>query len=145
MAYTRILVWLDDSRSSIAALRQAIGLAKEHGAEIHSLTVQAAPHYQGAFGDIMEAPPISTGKYDRLVQAARAVAQEADIDLRPHLAFGSKGKAAKEFIEENTVDLLVVGYAKTPPFCEWFAGSTFRRLVRLAPCPVLVVKQSLAR
>ena len=140
MVHKRILVWLNDSPSAIKALREAIALAKQHGAELETLTVETAPHYPGVVGEVLEATEASTKKYDKLAEMAKEVAKQADFDLRSHLAFGSKAKTVKEFIETNGVDLLVLGYAGRSALYERTIGSTFQSLVRLAPCAVLVVK-----
>jgi nucleotide-binding universal stress UspA family protein len=140
MVHKRILVWLNDSSTSVKALREAICLAKEYGAQLDTLTVETAPHYPGAVGEVVEATEASTRKYDKLAETAQEVAKQSDFNLRSHLAFGSKAKTFKEFIEKNGVDLLVLGYAGRSALYERTIGSTFQSLVRLAPCAVLVVK-----
>ena len=140
MVHKRILVWLNDSRASVKALREAIALAREYGASLDTLTVETAPHYPGAVGEVIGAVEASTEKYDKLVETAQEVAEQAGFKLRSHLAYGPKAKTFKEFIERNGVDLLVLGYAGRSALYERTIGSTFQSLVRLAPCSVLVVK-----
>jgi nucleotide-binding universal stress UspA family protein len=135
----RILVWLNDTTVSIKALQEAIVLAKECGAELHALSVEKVPRYPAIAGEVIETAEASAG-YQKLVDAAQEVAKQAGANLQLHLEFGSKAKKAKEFIEKNGVDLLVVGYAGHSTLYEWIVGDVFKPLVRLAPCLVLVVK-----
>jgi nucleotide-binding universal stress UspA family protein len=135
----KILVWLIDPTLSIKALREALTLAKECGAELHALTVETVPRYPALIGEVIETPEASA-KYNKLVAAAQEEAKQAGVNLEVHLAFGPKAKTAKEFIERNGMDLLVVGYAGRSVLYEWIVGDTFKPLVRLAPCMVLVVK-----
>jgi nucleotide-binding universal stress UspA family protein len=140
MASKRILVWLNDPQTSIKAVQKAIALAKEYHAEVQTLTVETAPRYPGAISEVVGATEASTEKYDKLVEKAQEVAEQAGITMRTHLAFGSKAKTVKEFIQKNGVDLLVLAYAGRSALYEKIIGSTFQSLVRSAPCAVLVVK-----
>ena len=110
-------------------------------AALQTLTVETVPRYPGTVSEVQSVAEASTEKYHKLVEAAKEVAGQAGVNLRSHLAFGSKAKTFKEFIEKNGVDLLVLGYTGRSPLYERTVGSTLQSLVRVAPCSVLVVKQ----
>jgi nucleotide-binding universal stress UspA family protein len=49
-------------------------------------------------------------------------------------------KAIADFVARNGFDALVVGYVGHSQFYSALVGSTAERLVRLAPCTIIVVK-----
>ena len=75
-----------------------------------------------------------------VIEAARAQAQAAGVPLETHLLPGHPVHTIVALINEDHFDLLVVGFMGHTRLYEQIIGSTTERLVRLAPCAVLVVK-----
>jgi len=141
----KILHGLDGSPGSLAALEEAIRLAKALGAELHTISVEEVPHYAGAIGEVVEEKELAKHKFHEAVARARDMARREGVAIRSHVIVGHEVKTIVEFITAHRFDLLVVGFMGHSAIYERVMGSTCQSLVRLAPCSVLVVKtQALA-
>lgn len=60
--------------------------------------------------------------------------------ITPHVIVGHEVKTVVEFVKRQQFDLLVVGSLGHSALYDRIMGGTCQRLVRLAPCSVLVVK-----
>lgn len=61
-------------------------------------------------------------------------------DLHCEVITGKPGMRIAEYAGENQVDLIIVG-SHSPGLQDYFLGSTAARVVRRAPCSVLVVRE----
>jgi nucleotide-binding universal stress UspA family protein len=71
---------------------------------------------------------------------ARKVAEASGVRLDAEVVAGHPVAAIIERVKTLKADLLVVGFMGHSALYERIIGGTSDRLVRLAPCPVLVVK-----
>jgi nucleotide-binding universal stress UspA family protein len=140
----KILVPTDFSETSKKALQYALRFAEQFGCEIALLYVvePATP--------IVEAPlpvEVLTGE-DEFSMAendlARLAAESHTNDAHSVSSFVRVGHAPNEITKtanDLDVDLIIIathGYTSWRHFC---IGSTAERVVRTAPCPVLVVRE----
>ena len=140
----RILVPVDFSPLSRKALLYAARLAQQFNADL-DLFHAVEPEVPPAFDGYMIAPPISTdatasctGQMKALVTAAHcAGAERVKSTVRCGLAAFEIVEAAKEF----DVDLIVIATHGYTGWKHFAIGSTAERVVRAAPCPVLVVRE----
>ena len=141
----RILVPVDFSPLSRKAVHYATHLARQFGAEMNLFHV-VEPEIPPAFDGFMIAPPpISNGtnascanRLNKLASSARS----AGLD-RVEAAVGT-GLAAHEIVEaakEHDVDLIVIATHGYTGWKHFAIGRTAERVVRAAPCPVLVVRE----
>src|ERR1700719_3621940 len=142
---TRILVPVDFSPLSKKALHYATRMACEFGAEVNILHV-VEPKVPPAFDGFMIAPPVvsnrtdasCTGQLEGLVNLVRkAGVEQVDSTVRTGLAAFEIVEAAKEL----DVDLIVIATHGYTGWKHFTIGSTAERVVRAAPCPVLVVRE----
>jgi nucleotide-binding universal stress UspA family protein len=139
----RILVPLA-SAESLRALDYAIGLSEQTGASVHLLhVVEPAPVMSG-----LDSVPI--------VRDAPAIADEAAAQLAviaggrsaPHRPITSAvhiGKPSRKIIavaEELRSDFLIVATHARTGFSHFLLGSVAEHVLRTAPCPVFIVRQS---
>ena len=136
----KILHGLDGSPGSLAALEEAVRLAKAFDAELHTISVEEVPHYAGAIGEVVEEKELANHKFHEAVARARDMARREGVAIRSHVIVGHEVKTIVEFIRAHRFDLLVVGFMGHSAIYERVMGSTCQSLVRLAPCSVLVVK-----
>jgi universal stress protein A len=142
----RILVPVDFSPLSRKAVDYVIRFAKEFQAElslVHVLEPEIPPTYDGymipaATSDSNGAATNERNQFKTLVNSVRAAGVEkVDSMIR-------RGPASHEIVDvarDLEVDLIVIathGHTGWKHFC---IGSTAERVVRAAPCPVLVVRQ----
>jgi nucleotide-binding universal stress UspA family protein len=133
--YRRILVPTDLSPASARALRLAASLARTFGAEVLALHVAAVSAARGLLG---------------VAYAAEAAPSEADLvrflgpafaglRVRPQVRFGSIEERIAETARSERADLVVVTTHGHDSLSDRLAGSHADRLIRQAPCPILVV------
>jgi universal stress protein A len=141
---TKILVPIDFSPPSKNAFKYAVRFAEEFGGELTLLYV-LEPQSMTGFMAIPEAPAfvesdiVAAGKNLRSLIASL---RNSKIE-RPHwkVRAGLPSHEIVEAAKEMDVDLIVIathGYTGWKHFC---IGSTAERVVRAAPCPVLVVRE----
>ena len=145
MNLKRILVPVDFSPLSTKALHYAARLARQFGAEVTLFHV-VEPEIPPAFDGFMIAPPSipngaaasSAGQLKALVNSVRtAGVTRVESSVRPGLAAFEIVEAAKEL----DVDLIVIATHGYTGWKHFAIGSTAERVVRAAPCPVLVVRE----
>jgi nucleotide-binding universal stress UspA family protein len=147
MAFNRFLVATDFSAGSNLALESALGLAHRVGASVHLLHVVEDP---------VLAMPWSEGRAFDLPRLRDAVVEDAEKRLRTIAAAhqglaisveAAVGTAAESIVRsavEHGADLIVVGTEGRHGVGRAFMGSVAERVVRLANCPVLTVRDQVA-
>jgi nucleotide-binding universal stress UspA family protein len=138
--YTKILVANDDSPGGQKALTAAIGCAGQLSAELHMITVEELPRIPASIDEVAEEKAEANHRFAAVIEAAKTQAQMAGLTLEIHLVPGHVIEATIRLINEHGFDLLVAGFMGHSALYERIIGGTTDRLVRLAPCSVLVVK-----
>jgi universal stress protein A len=139
----RILVPTDFSKSANSAYKYALRFAQQFRAELHVIHVLESV-LSPQFAGLPEAPAFSNKglasaqKQLRVwADSVEAMGVTANMVLRNGLPAHEIVEAAKDL----DIDLIVIathGYTGWKHFC---IGSTAERVVRAAPCPVLVVRE----
>jgi nucleotide-binding universal stress UspA family protein len=138
--YSRILVANDGSPGGQKALSGAIELARKLSAELHMVTVEELPRFPASIDEIAEEKDEANHRFAPVIDAAKAEAKGAGAAIETHLVPGHVVDAIIGMIKQLKADLLVVGFMGHSQLYERIIGGTTDRLVRLAPCAVLVVK-----
>jgi len=138
--HRKILHAQDGSEGAFKALAEAIDIAKRYNAELHTISVEEVPHYAETVGEVIEEKDWKDHMYQEAIQKSMEMAKEAGIEIQPHVLVGHEVKTIVEFIKSNNFDMLVVGFMGHSAIYDRIMGSMCQSLVRLAPCPVLVVK-----
>jgi nucleotide-binding universal stress UspA family protein len=145
----RILVPTDFSEEAQHAFEVALAIARKTGAAIKVLHVVEVPYTQdfSATGDIitnnsmhqvymMQLLEATKGRMHNLIRSVALqgveVVQEVDVD-KPI-------SKINRTIEEDAVDLVVMGSKGSSGLDEFLIGSNTEKVVRTAKCPVLTVK-----
>lgn len=142
----RIVVPIDFSNSSVAALRYATSLAAQVGAAVHLLHVLEPPSLLDDLANLPLFPPDD----EALLQSARKRLQHlARRRVRPELpvfTYARTGKPFEQialFAKHRNMDLIVIASHGRSGIDKLLLGSTTDRVVRCAPCPVLVVRKAI--
>ena len=143
----RILVPLDFSANSTRALDYARGLAEKFDAALHLVHVCEVPSMMTAS---MDAYAIAyTDWSQRLGEEAEAELNRIKAGLRvratTEVLFGNPAKAIVEDAETNNADLIVMGTHGHGAVMHVLMGNVAERVVRMAPCPVLTVREPRVR
>jgi len=135
-----VVVGVDGSPESVAALRWAAGYATATGARIRAVL---SWHYPGAFGlsPYGRAPESVTDEVREEMSEAlgKAIAAGAPgVDVEQALDYGHPAEVLVN--ESREADLLVVGQRGHGSFSGMVLGSVSLHLVTHAHCPVVVVR-----
>lgn len=144
--YRRILVVVTDQPESQAAVREGIGLAQVHGAEL--LFFSALPNYAGPVVDLMPALPSSVTEEaereirrhaERQLSEARLKADASGVRSQTLVAVGTDPVTfITATARDRLCDLIVVGTEPRNALMRILTGSVIPGLITQAKVPVLV-------
>lgn len=142
-----LLVATDGSLAAGCALDEAIALAAETGAEVAAITVWRA--LQGDFGlaypsaamldDLLEA---ERKHAEAALEDAKARAAAAGVKITTRLATGDPAEQICAYAREIDARLVAVGTRGYGSVASLLLGSVSNAIIRQAPCPVLVVRET---
>jgi len=136
----KILVPMDGSPASIAALAQAVTLAEDVEASVEVLHVMAPDDFE--VGSATSASPAALEQAEREMEAAFGDAQRVLKDkLNRREVAGEPVRTILQIAADEAVDLIVVGTHGRVGRMHALFGSVAEGLVRNAPCPVLTVRR----
>ncbi|RMF56539.1 MAG: universal stress protein [Calditrichaeota bacterium] len=135
----KILVPVDFSEQSQQAIKTANDIARDFSATpyfLHVIEHEIHPaYYTAEVVSLFEIDPELKERAKKRLQEFVGVSDESRIMV-------TEGKAFREilnYIEEEQIDLTVMGARSGSGLEHFLVGSTADRVVRLAPCPVLTV------
>jgi len=137
--YEDILVPTDGSAGASAALDEAIDLAAQFDATVHSLYVvdiNATSTESGAV-DLIES---FEQRGEDVVDAAAERASEAGVDAVGSVVTGKPYRDILDYVDDNGIDLVVMGTHGRTGLERYLLGSVTEKVVRTADVPVLTVR-----
>jgi nucleotide-binding universal stress UspA family protein len=146
IALKNVLVATDFSESSDHALAYGRDLARTFGAKLHVLHIaenlmatSVAEYYPAGFPEMqMEVEAVARTRVEDLVTAEDRAKLSAVAIVRTSAA---PAAAIVEYAKEVGADLIAIGTHGRGMVSRLLMGSVAERVVRLAPCPVLTVRQ----
>ncbi len=142
-----ILVPIDFSESSKAAVQQAVRLARLLDARLDLLhvgeTVPVPAFYDTGFIVYEYGPQFAEHALEQLhglVSDATAIEPGKELDVRVHVGVGQSPNVIANEAERLHSDLIVMGTRGLSGLKHLLLGSVAERVLRLAGCPVLVTK-----
>jgi universal stress protein A len=141
----RILVPVDFSALSKKATRYAVKLSQVFNAEIslfHVIEPDLTPFFDGA---TIEPPRVSNGtsasRTNRMKSWVTSARTAGATRIASIIRIGLPAHQIVEAARNMDVDLIVIGTHGYTGWKHLAIGSTAERVVRAAPCPVLVVRE----
>lgn len=144
--WRRILVPMDLSPLSEAALLYALTLARASGATVHVCHLVPASHLLEALYEHGLERPESVARITQKVQqrveelVAVSQAEGAQISVQVHCSEGDAAQGVREWAATLHPDLIVMGTHGRRGAQRFFLGSVTETVVRRAPCPVLTLR-----
>jgi nucleotide-binding universal stress UspA family protein len=138
--FKRIVVANDGSEGGRRALAMACDLAKHHRSKLHMISVEELPDFPASIDEVVEAKEEENHRLHDVLAAARKIAKGKGVKLEIEVVAGHAAASIVARAKAIKADVLVVGFMGHSALYERIIGGTTDRLVRLAPCPVLVVK-----
>ncbi len=139
----RIVVGVDGSASSKQALAWAVGQARLTGAVVEAVTAWEFPTAYG-----YPVPVLDVNFSELATKTVTDAIAEISVgaDARPIRYRVVEGNAAQALVDASAgADLVVVGSRGHGGFIGALLGSTGQHLVQNARCPVVVIRDSVAR
>ena len=138
--FKHIVVANDGSEGGFKALTMACDLARLHRSKLHMISVEVLPDIPASIDEIVEEKTAENHRFHDVLARARGVAKTKSVKLEAEVVAGHAVACIVGRVKAIRADLLVVGFVGHSALYERIIGSTADRLMRLAPCPVLVVK-----
>ena len=135
----KILVPVDFSENSEAALDWATVLARDTGATLLIVHVETVPLTTGGGEYIYAIPEPPT--QELLERLNKVLPKDPAIAVVPRLLAGDPADAIIRTAESDGADMIVMGTHGRRGITRLLMGSVAEAVVRRAPCPVLTVKQ----
>ncbi len=143
-SFDRILVPVDFSECSKRALNQALVLAERFDSSIELLHVYEPPYSVGdAIIHRPDSPSMSMQDYIREQAELMLARMIEDLDcekLESNLASGIPYDEIQRRLDEGNFSLVIMGSHGRRGLSHLLMGSVTERILRHAPCPVLVVR-----
>lgn len=139
-----VVVGVDFSNESESALRVACGITRElTRADIHAVHAAPLAPLPYSYDSFEVAPQLDVAEERRRLDemCARACAGRR---VARHLVLAPADRAIVEVAREQGAHLIVVGTHEKSLLGRMVTGSVVDRIVRAAPCSVLVARPSLA-
>lgn len=143
--FSKILVALDGSGSSQAALDVAIDIAKRDDADLAAVCVSSTPTAiplgpaGGGFDRMVSA---SKKEAEKVLDQAKEKAAKKGVNIKTQVLNDSYGIAATivNYAESKKSDLIVTGTRGKTRLKKMLLGSVAQGVVTYAPCSVIVVR-----
>jgi len=137
----QILIAHDGSDSARKAFDFAVELTARLGARLRMICVEEEiPRHAEVIDELREEKDRADSYFGQLAEHCRARARLRSIDVETVIAPGHAVKVIGNFIRENAIDLLVIGFTGHSRIYEHIWGGTAHNLTSTVQCNVLVVK-----
>ena len=136
----KILYANDGSDDALRALVLALAIAKQNDSELHMVSVNKIGYAPDSSEQMMEGMGTASRRFRGVLQRARAMAEESQVQLHTHVVAGRSVRSVVNLAAELNVELLVIGARGRSTLYGRLVGTRADRIVRHAKCPVLVVK-----
>jgi nucleotide-binding universal stress UspA family protein len=148
MAFQDVLVPTDFGSGSLVALERALdSLGPEGGRVIvlHVIDQRLLEHVRALYPEMPESEGLSRLQQQARDQATHLIAglHTESVDIEPLIVEGVPFLKIVQLARDLDVDLIVMAVHRGPAhFEQVLFGSTAERVMRIAPCPVLIVPET---
>lgn len=145
--FSKILVGIDGSESSMDAADYAIEMAKKEDAQVIALSIIHLP--LSSYGLASPQDEVKQSKEIKEMQKFRKSldrigqnAKQSNVQLKKEIINSQMSVVAAivEYAESEGIDLIVIGTKGTSNIKNMLLGSTASGVVKYSTCPVMIVK-----
>jgi nucleotide-binding universal stress UspA family protein len=139
--FDQILIAHDGSDSARKAFDVAVQLAARLGARLRMICVEEEiPRHAEIIEEYQDAKDQADSYFGQLAEHCRTRAAMHSVDIDSVIVPGHAVKVIGDFVRENAIDLLVIGFTGHSRIYEHIWGGTAHNLTGTVRCNVLVVK-----
>ncbi|MEK7684409.1 MAG: universal stress protein [Verrucomicrobiota bacterium] len=138
----KILVPIDFSDCSKQALKYAIAFAKQFRAAVTLLTVAPVFYTFSEFG-LVDVPGLEKEREQQCQEQLKKLADQElhnEVPIQTAVRSGQPFQEIVEAAKDLEMDLIIIATHGHTGLTHVLLGSTAERVIRYAPCPVLVVQ-----
>jgi nucleotide-binding universal stress UspA family protein len=139
--YEKVLVPIDGSETAEKAVAHAVGIAKCMKAQVLGLYVIDISVFSGipteAFWENIKELLDEEG--GRALKVLADMAEKEGVPWETEIAEGVPAEDIIRIAEDKEIDLIVMGTAGRTGLDRFLLGSVAEKVIRTAPCPVMVV------
>ena len=149
MAFQDVLVPTDFGSGSLVALERALDSLGPEGGRIivlHVIDQRLLEHVRTLYPEMPESEGLSRLQQQARDQATYLIAglHTEQVDIEPLIVEGVPFLKIVQLARDLDVDLIVMAVHRGPAhFEQVLFGSTAERVMRIAPCPVLIVPETM--
>jgi nucleotide-binding universal stress UspA family protein len=137
----QILIAHDGSDSARKAFDFAVDLTARIGGHLRMICVEEEiPRHAEVIDELREEIDRAESYFGQLAAHCRARAAMHSVELETTILPGHAVRVIGEFVRQNRIDLLVIGFTGHSRVYEHIWGGTAHNLTATVPCNVLVVK-----
>jgi len=137
--FHNILVGYDGSQEAEKAVEVGLAMASTLDSKIKVLAV-AQPSEPPTAVELQAVVDDAREHYDNALRRIANSARENGIRIETAIAVGHPAEQIIRQAEQGHVDLIIVGRRGISTFAKIIIGSVSERVLRYAPCPVLVTR-----
>ena len=139
--FDQILIAHDGSDSARKAFDVAVEITARLGARLRMICVEEEiPRHAEIIGEFQDAKDQADSYFGQLAGHCRARAAMHSVELKTEIVPGHAVRVIGDFVQENAIDLLVIGFTGHSRVYEHIWGGTAHNLTSTVRCNVLVVK-----
>ncbi|WP_436927675.1 universal stress protein [Halosimplex amylolyticum] len=137
-----LLVPADGSRGAELALREGIAVAKATGATLHLLHVVETGSLGPDARSVLKEGELTERANTIMAEATETATAESFDAVESEIDYGSPAKKIRTYIQENEIDLAILGTHGETDFSRYMMGGVSAKIVRTSPIPVMWVRES---
>jgi len=139
--YEKILIAADGSEKNMAAVSEAIRIARACGAEVVAVYVQDLSALESLPpGEMMLKDTWGVIQNEAESTISRIRSMAGGVALTTAVLEGKPASEIVRYAKENQIDLIVIGTQGKRGLERLLLGSVAESVIRSAPCKVLIVK-----
>ena len=139
--FHQILVAHDGSDNARKAFDAAVQLAASLGAHLRMICVEEEiPRHAEVIDELRQEKDRADSYFGQLAEQCRVRAAMRSVDLETVIAPGHAVKVIGDFVQQNSIDLLVIGFTGHSRIYEHIWGGTAHNLTSTVRCNVLILK-----
>jgi nucleotide-binding universal stress UspA family protein len=138
--FRNVVVGFDGSDASRRALLAALTMANDPERTMVVGVEENLPQYVAMRGEVDEAKQAADEFFGELGRQAAELAQQHGRKIDMKILRGHAAQRLVEFARDERADLIIIGHSGHTGAWGTFLGTTADKIVRHAPCSVLVVR-----
>lgn len=137
----KLLVPVDGSRGAELALTEGSRIANATGSTVHLLHVVETRSLGPDARSMLKEQELTERANEIIAEAVELAESESVTDIETEIQHGNPVGTIQDYIEENAVDLAVMGTQGTTNFSRYVLGGVSAKFVRSAPIPVMWMRE----